>query len=229
VLSLQGEREFLKEIRATAEHTLGLVLSLLRRLPAAARHVTNGGWSRDPFQGAELHGKTAGIVGYGRLGRIVARYLNAFGCEVLASDPHVDPRLIDPGVRLVSTNELLQSSHLVSLHVNLCAETKGIFGRAAFESMRQGSWFINTARGELVDEDALLDALHSGRLAGAALDVVRGEHGERSPQSPLIAYAAAHENLIITPHLGGCTAESMRKTEVFLAEKVRQRLLAENN
>lgn len=220
VLSLQGETAFLRDIRATAEHTLALMLALLRHVPGATAHVREGGWNRDVFKGRELHGMTVGIVGYGRLGRILARYLKALGTRVLAADPHTDSKTVEPGVTLVALPQLLQGADLVTLHVNLSDETQGLFGREQFALMKQGAWFINTARGELVDETALLDALHSGHLAGAALDVLCHEHCEGMPAHPLVACARAHDHLLITPHIGGCTFESMEKTELFLAKRL---------
>lgn len=220
VISLQGAREFLEGVRATAEHTMGLIFSLLRSVPAAVSHVRRGGWDRDHFKGRELYGKTVGVVGYGRLGRIVARYLAAFDAFVMAADPHVDLKALDPGVRLVSLAELIGSVDLVTLHANCTEETTGFFGREQFRAMRPGSWLINTARGELVDERALLEALRSGRLAGAAVDVICHEHGEGRAHSELLTYARRHGNLIVTPHIGGCTVESMEKTEVYLAQQL---------
>jgi len=220
VLSLRDEVEFLKDIRATAEHTLGLMLALLRHVPAAMAHVQDGGWDRDLFKGSELHGKTVGIVGYGRLGRIVARYLKAFDMYILASDPHIETRALEPGVTLVPLAQLLREADLVTLHVNLCEETHGFFGREQFAAMKKGAWFINTSRGELVDENALLDALRARRLAGAALDVLCDEDSNGMPDHSLVAYSRTYDNLIITPHSGGCTAESMEKTECFLADRL---------
>jgi phosphoglycerate dehydrogenase-like enzyme len=218
VISLRGETDFLKEIRGTAEHTIGLMLGLLRHLPAAAAHVVEGGWDRDQFRGNELHGKTVGIVGYGRLGRIVARYLDAFGCQVLAAERKDWAGETGAHVRLVPIEELLAHSDLVSLHVSLDSTSEGFFNRDCFGRMKPGAWFVNTARGELIDEAALVDALREGRLAAAAVDVVAGEHALEG--NPLIAYAKSGGNLLITPHIGGCTVESMAKTEEFLAERL---------
>ncbi|MEZ5401923.1 MAG: NAD(P)-dependent oxidoreductase [Bryobacteraceae bacterium] len=217
VISLKGETEFLKEIRATAEHTIGLMLALLRRLPGAARHVVEGGWNRDLFRGHELHGKTVGVVGYGRLGRIVARYLDAFGCRVLVSERKDWEGSLEPPAELVPLEELLSHSDLVSLHVSLDSTTTGLFDRACFGRMKSGAWFINTSRGELVDEAALLGALREGKLAGAAVDVLAAEHRLGEAGHPLIEYAREGGNIVITPHTGGCTYESMAKTEEFLA------------
>lgn len=220
VLSLRGETEFLKNVRATAEHTVGLILALIRHIPEAKSHVIGGGWTRDRFRGTELSGKTVGIVGYGRLGRIVSRLLLAFETRVLASDPHVWTTDVDPGVQVVPLNELLQQADVVSLHVNLYAETTGFFGQEHFAQMKRGAWFVNTSRGELVDEAALLEALRSGQLSGAALDVLTDEHSTGMGNHPLVRYARGHENLLLTPHIGGCTVESMEKTELHMARKL---------
>jgi D-3-phosphoglycerate dehydrogenase len=225
VLSLRGETEFLRDVRATAEHTVGLLLALLRRLPAAAAHVRDGGWDRDLFKGGEIYGKTAGIVGYGRLGRRVAHYLRAFDARVLASDPNVVAADVEPGVRLVPLAELLPAADVVLLHASYGETTHRFFGWEQFTAMKHGAWFVNTARGELVDEDALLWSLERGRLAGAALDVLAGERSAGMRDHPLVAYARSHDNLVVTPHVGGCTAESMEKTETFLARKLRAELL----
>ena len=215
ILCLRGEADFLKDIRATAEHTIGLILSLIRHIPAAAAHVVEGGWDRDRFQGVELYGKTVAVVGYGRLGRIVARYLQAFDCRVVA----VDPKPSGTEVEFRSLDEALRAADIVTLHVNLTPESRQFFGANQFASMRMGSYFINTSRGELVDEAALLVALRSGRLAGAALDVLCDEHSEGMASHPLVRFAETHSNLILTPHIGGCAVEAMQKTELFLAEQ----------
>jgi D-3-phosphoglycerate dehydrogenase len=220
VLSLRDAQEFLRGVRATAEHTVALTLALLRNIPASFRHVRFGGWNRDQFKGRELYGKTVGIVGYGRLGRIVARYMAAFDTCVLATDPNVRPDQVDPGVRMVSLSQLLRDSDIVTLHVNLTPQTERLFSVAEFAAMRRSAWFINTARGELVEERALLEALRSGWIAGAAVDVVCGEQAHGPAHSPLLTYARRHDNLIVTPHLGGCTVESMEKTEIYLSNQL---------
>jgi D-3-phosphoglycerate dehydrogenase len=220
LVSLRGEVEFLKDVRATAEHTLGLMLALIRHIPQAAADVEAGFWRRDRFRGGELYGKTVGVVGYGRLGRIVTRYLQAFDAQVLVSDPKLPAGDHEGAARAVTLPHLLENSDLVTLHVDLREETRGFFGGRSFQRMKPGSYFINTARGELIDEIALLEGLSSGRIAGAALDVLCQEDSAGMADHPLVQYARQHDNLLITPHLGGCTAESKRKTELFLAEKV---------
>jgi D-3-phosphoglycerate dehydrogenase len=220
VLSLRGETEFLRDIRATAEHALGLMLALVRRLPAAAQHTVGGGWSRDRFKGRELYGMTVGIVGYGRLGRIVARYLHAFDVRVVASDPHVDAATVPSGVTLMPLDALLRAADVVTLHASYTASNRGMFGAAQFDAMKPGAYFVNTARGELVDEAALEAALRSGRLAGAALDVLADERSTGMRDNRLVRYARERDDVIITPHIGGCTQESMEKTELHLARRL---------
>jgi len=222
VISLRGERAFLDTIRATAEHTMTLLLALTREIPWAYGSVLRGQWDRDPYRGNELFGKTMGIVGLGRLGRQVAGYGLAFGMRILAHNkPAPVPRA---RVRNVSLETLLRQSHVVSLHVPLTRETEGLIGGRELALMRPEAILVNTSRGGVVDEEALLRALERGELAGAALDVLRGEPGTGGAwdqEPPLLAYARNHENLLLTPHIGGAAHGSMEKTEVFLAEKIR--------
>lgn len=220
ILSLRGETEFLETIRATAEHTLGLTLTLLRHIQEASRHSLEGRWNRDLFKGREIYEKTVGIVGYGRLGRIVSGYFLAFGARVLCSDPNINIEEFDEGVNLVPLPILLEGSDIVSVHVSLSQSTRGFFDKSCFAMMKQGSYLINSARGELLDEVALLNALKSGHLAGAALDVISDELQEGFEFNPLFRYASLKPNLIITPHIGGCTYEATAKTEIFLAERL---------
>jgi D-3-phosphoglycerate dehydrogenase len=154
------------------------------------------------------------------LGRIVGKYLQAFDARILAHDPHINQKATDSGISVSGLEDLLQQSDIVTLHVSLSPTTQSFFGREQFSEMKAGAWFVNTARGELIDETALLDALRSGQLAGAAVDVLCGEQHDGKMNHPLVAYAREHDNLLITPHIGGCTVESMEKTEVFMANKL---------
>ncbi|MDP7190501.1 MAG: NAD(P)-dependent oxidoreductase [Alphaproteobacteria bacterium] len=218
VLSLQGEMEFLEELSATAELTWGLLLSLLRRIPQAIDSVKEGGWDRDIFRGNELRGKRLGILGLGRLGRMVAEYGRAFGMAVAAHDPYVSDW--STGVDLRSAAEdLMEDTQVLSIHVPLNDETRGLMDGAMLARLPEGAVLINTSRGAVVDEAALLAALGSGHLAGAGLDVVAKELSG-GPSQAFLAYARAHDNLIITPHMGGATVESMEKVEVFMAQKL---------
>jgi D-3-phosphoglycerate dehydrogenase len=218
VLSLKGETAFLKDVRATAELTVGLLLALLRHIPAAAAHVRAGGWDRGLFRGHELFGKTAGVVGMGRLGAQVARLLAAFGMHVLGYDlrPDFPEGLAERCPGLLA---LLARSDVVTLHVPYGPETRHLIGQAELEAMKSTAVLVNTSRGGVVDEAALLTALATGRVAGAALDVLEGEPAI-DPGHAVVRALASHNNLLVVPHLGGYTTESLEKTEVFLAERL---------
>jgi len=220
VASLRGEVAFLRNIRPTAEHTIALVLALLRRLPAAHASVLEGRWDREAFQGHELYGGTAGIIGMGRLGTALARYYHAFDMRVLGHDTRADfPE--GPARRCDSLDELLAESDIISVHVAYHPGTRHLIHAGNLARVRPGAVLVNTARGGVIDDTALLDALRSGRLAGAALDVVDGEP-DVGRDHPLVRYAREHENLILTPHIAGNTTESREKTAAFVAQKVRQ-------
>ena len=161
---------------------------------------------------------TLGVVGLGRLGRHLAEYANFFGMRVVAADPFIMEQ--SDNIQLVELDCLLRQSDVISLHANYSLENHHFWAKEQFNKMKQGSFFINTARGELVDEAALLAALESGKLAGAALDVLDNEYSDDFWEKPLLKYASQHDNLILTPHIGGCTADSMHKTEEFIAHKV---------
>lgn len=220
VLSLQGERALLEGISSTAEHTWALLLALVRRIPAAFASVRDGRWDRDAFRGRTLAGRRLRLVGLGRTGRMVARYGKAFGLSVVAHDPDTGDWPADIE-RRDSLAELLADADVLSLHLPLTAQTRSCIGAEELAWLPAGAMLINTSRGELLDEAALVQALESGRLAGAAVDVIAHE---RSPElrmsSPLLAYAHMRDNLIITPHLGGATVEAMAETEVFMARKL---------
>lgn len=226
VLSLKGETQFLRTVTATAEHTWGLVLSLLRKLPFAFQDVLSGSWERNRFKGTELKGKTLGIIGYGRLGRMVATYGKAFGMRVVAHDPHAK----DEDIELLDLGMLLAVSDIVSLHVPLADTTHNLIDDQSMAKMKKGAVLVNTSRGKVIDEKALLQALREGRLAGAALDVLADEEYSRHadgvwPASdPLIQYARMHNNLLLTPHIGGLTSDSVEVTEIFMARKLQNYL-----
>jgi D-3-phosphoglycerate dehydrogenase len=218
VLSLQGETEFLEGLSATAELSWGLLLTVLRHIPQAFQSVKEGSWDRDAFRGNELRGKHLGILGLGRLGRMVAEYGRAFGMTVAAYDPHTPdwPK----GVELRSAAEdLMEDAQVLSLHLPLNDKTRGFMDGAMLARLPEGAVLINTSRGAVVNEAALLAAMDSGHLAGAGLDVVADELSG-GPSQALLAYARDHNNLIITPHMGGATTESMEKAEVFMAQKL---------
>ena len=225
VLSLKGEDEFLRSISATAELTWGLVLALVRHIPQAFESVRAGDWDRDLFRGHELNGRRLGIVGMGRLGEKVARYGLAFGMDVAGYDPYVE-KWPEGVTRCAMLADLLARTDVLSLHVPLNNETRGLIGRTELALLPPDAVVINTSRGEVLDEVGLVAALESGHLAGAALDVVASERdtAERLA-SPLLTYARQHDNLLITPHIGGAAVEAMAKTEVFMAKRLAQFLM----
>lgn len=222
VVSLKGETEFLQEVRATAELTVALTLALMRRIVPASRSVLEEGvWNRDRFRGHELYGKTAGIVGLGRLGGIVAGYFRSLGMEVIGCDPRAP--MASPVERVGDLLSLLRRSDVVSLHVPYDSSNHHLLGRREMDAMKAEGVLVNTSRGGVVDEVALLDALKAGSIAGATLDVLTDEP-EIHLDHPLLEYAREHDNLLIVPHIGGNTYESFEKTEVFLAERVLEAL-----
>jgi len=219
VLSLRGETEFLRSIPATAELTWGLLLGLMRNVQPAYASVLKGEWQRDRFKGHELAGLRLGIVGFGRIGEKVAHYALAFGMKVTTYDPYRTN--VIPGVELKKNlEELLMKTNVLSVHVPLNHETVNLIDSRELNLLPQGTWLVNTARGSIINENALLDALHTGHIAGAALDVLAGERIGQS--QGLIEYARTHSNLLLTPHIGGATYESMKATEVFMARKLLQ-------
>ena len=183
----------------------------------ASARAAAGHWDRDLFTGHQVSGATLGILGYGRLGKMVAEYGKALRMNVLACDlKEIDA----PGVRQVDFDTLLAESDVLTLHIHLTPETHGIIGAAEFGKMKDGVVLINTSRGALIDEEAFVAALESGKVAAAGLDVIHGEWNEDISRHPLIRYAASHSNLIITPHIGGSTWESNRDARLFTARKL---------
>jgi len=224
VVSLKGERKFLERVNATVEHTFALMLSLVRKIPWAFEEMKKGRWVRSPFFGRELNGKTLGVVGFGRIGSKIAGISQKFGMRVLANDPHVDKRAIKKlGVKPVSLETILKESEIIVICVALTPETENMISSKEFKQMHRKPILINIARGKVVDEGALLDALKNNRISGAALDVLSIETEVDNPLlgNPLLEYMRKHDNLVITPHLGGATFESMEATGMFIAQKIK--------
>ncbi|MCL4555085.1 MAG: hydroxyacid dehydrogenase, partial [Actinobacteria bacterium] len=226
VLSLRGETEFLRTIPATAEHTWALLLALMRQIPQASTSVRHGEWHRDWFRGHDLCGKRLGIVGLGRIGEKVAQFGLAFDMHVAAYDPHRNDWPVDV-LECKSLKELLSRSDALTVHVPLNDETRRMIGQDELALLPRMAVVVNTSRGEVLDETSLVNALKVGHLAGAALDVICNERDDLARQSGgLLEYARKHSNLLITPHIGGATEESMARTEVFMAEKLRRYFLS---
>jgi D-3-phosphoglycerate dehydrogenase len=202
---------------AAAEYAIGLLLAAMRRIPETHAALREGTWRGDYYAwdraGLELGGTTVGLIGYGAIGRRVARLLHAFDAQVLVADPYLGGAEIEIGER-VEVSELLERSQVVSLHARLSDETRGMIGRAEIARMPRGSVLVNTARGELLDTAALCDALDSGHLAAAALDVFA--------QEPLPADSRLLQapRLVATPHLAGATRQTARRAARIAAEEV---------
>jgi D-3-phosphoglycerate dehydrogenase len=199
---------------SAAEHTIALILALARNVPQAHGTVKSGGWDRSRFEGIELAGKTLGVLGLGRIGREVARRADALGMRIVAYDPFVPAeRFRDVGAEQAhSLEEVYAQADVITLHLPLSDETRAVLDADAFARMRDGVRIVNAARGALVDEAALLEALRSGRVAGAALDVF----GVEPYTGPLLDV----DSVIVTPHLAGSTNEAQDRAGVVIAEQV---------
>lgn len=220
ILSLRGEDEFLNSITGTAELAFGLMIALWRQIVPAAEAVKGGEWKRENFRGHSLAGKTLGLVGVGRLGKMMVRYGLAFGMKVLGCDPKVE--VVEYGAEPVSLEKLVKESDVVSLHLHLTPETESLFDRKIFNLMKPNAILINTARGKIVNEKDLLAALKEKQLAGYAADVLGDETklGDNVATELLVKYAQTHDNVLIVPHLGGLTHESRVATDLFIVKKL---------
>ncbi len=200
---------------AAAEHTMAMMLALVRHIPQANAALAAGTWAREQYLGTELSGKTLGVAGLGKIGSEVARRALAFGMRVLAFDPYVtEERARRLGVELGTWDAVLKHADVLTLHVPLAQDTKALVGAAELAQMKPSALLINCARGGLVDEAALRDALDREALAGAALDVFAQEPPPRN--HPLLS----HPRVVVTPHLGGSTLEAQRSIAVEIAEQV---------
>ncbi|MFN7997280.1 MAG: phosphoglycerate dehydrogenase [Bryobacteraceae bacterium] len=200
---------------SVAEHTLALMLAMARRIPEATQSTTGGKWEKKKFLGSELRGKSLGIIGMGSIGREVVKRARAFEMHVLAHDPYVTARIAqDLGVELVDLPALYAQSDYITLHVALTPETERMLSHEAFAQMKPGVRIVNCARGELVDDEALRQAIDSGKVASAALDVFPVE-------PPPAGYALFTGNKVIaTPHIGGSTEEAQEIVGVRIAEQI---------
>jgi len=201
-------------ILSAAEHTMALLLAQARNIPQANAALKAGEWERSRWEGVELYGKTLGIVGLGRVGALVAQRANAFGMRLIAYDPYVAPeRARQMGVELVDLPDLMGQADFVTIHAAKTKETVGLIGAELLASAKPGARIINTGRGGIVNEAALAEAITSGRVAGAGLDVFASEP---TTESPLFAL----ESVVVTPHLGASTREAQDKAGITIAEQV---------
>ena len=203
----------------TAEHAIAMMFAVARNIPQADASTKLGRWEKSKFMGRELFGKTLGLIGCGNIGAIVASRALGIHMKVIAYDPFLSQEKADSlGVELVGLDELLARADFVSLHTPLTDKTRNILGPDALEKIRPGTFIINCARGGLVDEDALDEAIADGRVAGAALDVFAEEPATEHP-------LFRHENVVVTPHLGASTQEAQENVAVQIAEQIADYLL----
>lgn len=221
VVSLRGENEFLDTITSTAELAFGLLIDLMRFTPFAFDSIRRYELKLEEFRGRSLYGKTLGIIGMGRLGKILAKGASGFRMNIQFFDPNVSAEAF-PEYKKVELDELLRTSDAVSLHLHLLPETAGFLNRDKIALMKQGAYIVNTSRGELVDESAIVGALLNEKLGGYATDVLTGEMQliEKFENHPMVEYAKTHRNCIIVPHTGGLTDDSRIGTDVFIAKKL---------
>jgi D-3-phosphoglycerate dehydrogenase len=204
----------------TAEHTVALLVALARCVPQANSSLKSGKWERKKFVGVELQGKTLGIVGLGRIGRVVASRARAFDMTIVAYDPFIAPeQAAELEIELAPLDDVFARADFLTVHTPLTAETRGLVGRQAFAHMKKGVRIINCARGGLVDETALYEAIQDGTVAGAALDVFEQE--PPAVDNPLIGL----DEVIVTPHLGASTTEAQQGVAFTVAEQMRDYLL----
>ncbi|MNR89476.1 D-3-phosphoglycerate dehydrogenase [compost metagenome] len=201
---------------AASEHALALMLALARRVPPADASMKAGLWQREAFMGSELYQKVLGVMGLGKIGARLVKAANALGMRVLAYDPFVTPeRASEMGAELMGLDELLASSDYLSIHVPKTPETSGLFDRETLAKCKRGIRIVNAARGGIIDEDALAEAIREGQVAGAALDVFAHE-----PLPELSPLRSLGDRIILTPHLGASTEEAQIKVAVDVAEQI---------
>jgi phosphoglycerate dehydrogenase-like enzyme len=218
--TLREDADLLANLTPAAELSWALLMAVARNLPAAVAHTRAGHWRREDFPGTMVQGRTLGLVGVGRIGGWMARYAQAFGMSVRGYDPYQDT--LPDGVESATLEDVFAQSDFVSVHVHLSDETRGLVNRALLEAAKPGQILINTSRGAIVDEAALLDGLGSGRIGGAGLDVLDGEPD--TANHPLVIYSQSHENVLITPHCGGFSPDAVRLVCARAGKKIMGKL-----
>lgn len=224
IISLKGEYQFLKEVKSTAEHTWALLMALVRNLFIAHDKTQNKEWDRSNLECDELNTKFIGIIGFGRLGQIIAKYAEVFGMNVLVCE--VDVKKCEEakalGYEVVDLINLVRTADYVILLASWSFNNEKMISKTIFKNFKRSSYFINTSRGELIDEDGLLESLKNGTIKAAGLDVLNEDSSwfSKSPSNhPLIEYSITNNNLIITPHIGGYGSVSIQKTREFVTQK----------
>ncbi len=218
IISLKGETDFLNEITATSEHTFGLVVSLLRFFKRAFSQKNATNENRNLVKGYEINSSKVGIIGLGRIGSHLIKYFNAFGAEVNYYD--IDNSKENSSARkFLSLESLVEASDIIILTASYSSKNKKMIGRNIIDMMKD-KYFVNTSRGELVDEEYLLDCVSKGFFSGVAIDVFSNEQGSPNNSEKIMQLSSLDLNFIYTPHMGGATITSMKKTEDFISSKL---------
>jgi len=217
VWSLKEDYEVINDIPTTSELAFGLMLSLMRNISKSFHSVRDGNWDYEPFVGHQIKGKTIGVIGYGRLGKIMCRLFDGWGVDTFVYDPYVD---VDVEKDFeVDLTTLLEYSDVVFLHTHVTDETRGMVNDEFLSQMKQGSYLVNTARGELVDESSIIKSIEHEHLKGYGTDVIADEFGNIQ-NSKLVEFSInPNNNVVITPHIGGMTIEGQTKAYLWAIKK----------
>jgi len=216
LLTLKGQTKLLHSLTPAAELNWLLIMACARKLRGAFYHVREAGWDRVKFPGVMLKDKTIGIIGMGRIGSWTARYANAFGMNILGFDPNIDR--LPEYVNSASLEEIMRESDVISIHVHLTDKTIEMINKNLISKIKKGAIFVNTSRGELTDEKALVESLKSGRLSSVGVDVLSGEPNIK--QNPLWKYSQNNNNVIITPHIGGFCPDAVDTVVDFSCSRI---------
>lgn len=221
IISLKNEVAFLSSIPSTAEFTWGLLLSLIRQIPSANEHVLQGGWDRNKFVSRNLNTLTLGILGFGRVGKQVSRYAQAFDMPFLSYD--IDPAKKQFTHSVAELKDFLSQIDVLSIHIPLNSKNILFLNKDNLSFLKKEAYIINTSRGEVIDENIVVSMLRANKLMGIATDVLANEfHPKKRNDNCLLTYAKENENCIITPHIAGATIDSMQMTEDFVVDKLIQ-------
>ena len=218
VVSHKNDLDLINNLPSTSELAFGLMMSLMRNIPKSFHSVKDGNWDYEPYVGHQIKGKTIGIIGYGRLGKIMCDLFYGWGVKLLATDPY--ERITT--ARGVPLEELLEKSDVVFLHTHVTDDTRGMVDEEFLSYMKEGSYLINTARGELVDEEAIIESIKVGHLKGYGTDVIKDEFGDIE-NSKLVEFSInPNNNVVITPHIGGMTIEGQTKAYHWAINKFKE-------
>lgn len=217
LICLKNKQAFLKKINASAEHTISLILSILKKIPMAVEDVKKNNWSSVKFVGEELNNKVVGIIGYGRIGKKLASLCIAFNAKVIFYDPF--KKKFDNKIKKYNDISLLiKHSDIISINIPLNKKTENFFNKDKFHLMNKNSYLINTSRGEVIDQEILFEYLKTNKIKGAAIDVLQNEHSKIKIKY-LLKETNKLSNLIVTPHIAGLTKESIQLTDMYVINK----------